>query len=63
MLHKNSKNQTPKLFKAIRRADKIIAVSQFTKQELINKLNVPENKIHIIYHGVDTKLFKPSQSK
>lgn len=33
------------------RADKIIAISQATKDEIIDILNIPEEKIEIIYHG------------
>ncbi len=32
-------------------ADKIIAVSENTKKDLIEVLNVPEKKIQVIYHG------------
>ncbi len=37
--------------RAVDRADKIICVSETTKIDLINLFNVPENKIHVIYHG------------
>lgn len=37
----------------VERADKIIAISKTTKNDLIKFLNVPENKIEIIYHGID----------
>ena len=44
---------------ALRRADKIIAVSKFTKNELIKFLGIEEEKIGVIYHGVDHKVYKP----
>jgi len=44
---------------ALRRADKIIAVSKFTKNELIKFLGIEEEKIEVIYHGVDHKVYKP----
>lgn len=34
------------------RADKIIAVSESTKQDIIRFLNVPDAKIEVIHHGV-----------
>lgn len=34
-------------------ASRIIAVSEFTKQELLSVYNVPENKITVIHEGVD----------
>ncbi len=32
-------------------ASAIIAVSNSTKQDIVNILNIPEEKIHVIYHG------------
>lgn len=39
---------------AIRRAKKIIAVSKFTKQDLLQQFKVAENKVEVIYEGVAT---------
>lgn len=39
---------------AIRRAKKIIAVSEFTKQDLLEQFKVPEKKVTVIYEGVAT---------
>lgn len=47
---------------AARKADKIISVSQFTKKEMISKLNVPEEKIITIYYGLN-QLFKPIENE
>jgi glycosyltransferase involved in cell wall biosynthesis len=44
----------------LKRARKIIAVSHFTKWELINYYQVPENKIRVIHNGVDVNKFKPA---
>ncbi|GAH38169.1 unnamed protein product, partial [marine sediment metagenome] len=41
----------------INRADKIIAVSNYTKKELILVYNVPEAKIEVIYNGMEQKSF------
>jgi len=49
--------------KMLERADKIIAVSQFTKRELLEYYKVPESKIRVIYNGVDTRKFQPAKDK
>lgn len=36
----------------VAKADKIIAISHSTKRDLIELLNVPEEKIELIYHGI-----------
>ena len=43
--------------KSVHNADKIIAVSHKVKSDLINRFNIDESKIHVIYHGVEP-LFK-----
>ncbi len=35
----------------LRRADAIIAVSENTKKDILRLYNIPEEKIHVIYHG------------
>jgi glycosyltransferase involved in cell wall biosynthesis len=45
--------------KAIKRADKIIAVSEFAKREVIEKTGIDSEKVLTIYLGVDHSLFKP----
>lgn len=46
-------------YKNLKRADTIVSISNFTKMELINLLGIEEDKIRIIYLGVDHDLFKP----
>ena len=54
---------------AISLADYSVAYTEYGKQEIIkadNFLDVPtkiENKLRVIYHGVDTQLFKPLDEK
>lgn len=43
------------LKQAVRYSDKIITVSEFTKKEIIKQFNVKEDKIKVIYNGVDNK--------
>ncbi len=45
--------------KLLRRADKIIAVSEYTKQDIIHELGVPEERVEVIYQGVDHTRFYP----
>lgn len=46
------------LKESCKRADRIITVSEFTKQELMKYLHVPEEKIRVMYNGVDLKLYR-----
>ncbi|WP_350299564.1 glycosyltransferase family 4 protein [Peribacillus frigoritolerans] len=47
-----------------KKADKIICVSKFTKNELMKKVNVKStSKIEVIYNGVDSEWFKQSRKK
>ncbi len=45
----------------IKQASHIIAISQSTKSDLVKYLNIPENKISVIYNGVDHNIFKPCE--
>lgn len=51
-----------KFKKAANTADKIIAISEQTKRDIIQYLKVPENKIEVIYQGCH-KAFKEQQSE
>lgn len=44
----------------IPRADHIVAVSQQTKIDLMRLFNVPEEKISVVYHGVDEAPYVPT---
>ncbi len=50
------------LKRAVRKAKKIITVSQFSKKEVIDYYKIPENKISVIYNGVSSK-FSPLENK
>lgn len=47
------------LKKSINRADLIITVSEFSKQEILSFFPECEGKIEIVYNGVDLDIFKP----
>ncbi|MDT8445530.1 MAG: glycosyltransferase [bacterium] len=42
----------------LRKADFVITVSEFSKAEIIKYFNIPEDKIRVIYNGVDP-IFRP----
>ncbi|MCW5896050.1 MAG: glycosyltransferase family 4 protein [Bacteroidetes bacterium] len=42
---------------AAKKASHIITISEFSKQEIISRLNVPPEKVTVIHCGVDTKMF------
>ncbi len=44
------------------RADQVIAVSQFTAQQVVDLLGVPSERVTAIHHGVDP-IAKPSQQR
>lgn len=51
------------LEQSCRRADAIITVSEFSKQELMKYLHIPEEKIYVMYNGVDFELYRPDYSE
>lgn len=51
------------LKRSCKRADMIITVSEFSKSEIIKYLGIPEEKIRVMYPGVDLDLFKTEYSK
>ena len=44
----------------IRRCRAVIAISEFTKHEVMSALGVPQERIHVVYHGIDGALFRPT---
>ena len=49
--------------KLMTRSDALIAVSKYTINELTNLYGINQNKIHVIYNGVDVERFKPRPNK
>lgn len=43
----------------LRRADALIAISEYTKQTLIEALSLPAERIHVVYPAVDHRRFRP----
>lgn len=49
--------------KMLERSNKIIAVSDFTRRELLQYYKVKEGKIRVIHNGVDVNKFQPASDK
>ena len=49
--------------RGIKRASHIIAVSKHTKNDLIQYLKIPDDRISVIYNGIDHSIFKPYNIK
>jgi glycosyltransferase involved in cell wall biosynthesis len=47
----------------LERSNRIIAVSDFTRRELLQYYKIRENKIRVIHNGVDVEKFKPATDK
>lgn len=45
-----------------RRFDRVIAISEATKRDLVELLGVPEERIRVVYNGVDHDQFTPIES-
>lgn len=50
-------------YSGIKKAVRVIAVSHHTKKDLVKYLNIPEEKIAVIYEGVDHNIFKPTEGR
>lgn len=69
-LRENIKNKPQSIFSipdvcvalwanGLKRADRIIADSNYTKQDLVSHLGIDENSIDVVYLGVDQQLYRP----
>ena len=47
-------------YRGIKKATRIIAVSQATKDDLVKHLGIAEERISVVYEGIDHQLFKPT---
>ncbi|MFH1978683.1 MAG: glycosyltransferase family 1 protein [Candidatus Aenigmatarchaeota archaeon] len=52
-----------KCFKSIKKADAIFVLSDYSKRELLKYTDVPKDKIHVVYIGVDFDHFYPLPKK
>ena len=47
----------------VKKAKKLIAVSEGLKRELMEEYNIPKNKVCVIQNGVDLEKFKPNEEE
>ena len=50
-------------YKGVKKATRVIAVSQTTKDDLVQHLGIPEERISVVYEGIDHSLFKPTSRR
>jgi len=53
----NRQGYLHELTESLKRADAVIAVSTSTKNDLVELLNYPEEKVHVIHEGVEAHFF------
>jgi glycosyltransferase involved in cell wall biosynthesis len=46
----------------VRRADRFVAVSRFTADDLMRRARVPASRIEVVYHGIDPEFTAPVDS-
>ncbi len=56
---KNKRLLTKHLPESCKKAEKIMTISEFSKREIMECLNVPEEKICVAYCGVNRKVYSP----
>ncbi|MCK5510635.1 glycosyltransferase family 4 protein [Candidatus Parcubacteria bacterium] len=62
-LRRNLWHKMINIKKTLQKYDKIVAVSENTKKDLIELFDVPENKIQVIYSGIERDLRKISEQE
>lgn len=50
-------------YEGMMNADKVIAVSYYTKKLLIDKYQIPENKIEVVHNGMNESLTRPDPGR
>jgi glycosyltransferase involved in cell wall biosynthesis len=50
-------------YRGVKKATKVVADSQVTKRDLVQHLGVPEERISVVYAGIDHRLFKPTSRR
>ena len=50
-------------YRGIKKAARVIAVSQTTKLDLVEHLGIPGERISVVYEGIDHRLFKPTSRR
>lgn len=50
-------------YRGIKKAARVIAISETTKRDLIQHLGIPEEDISVVYLGIDHKVFSPVERR
>jgi len=53
----------PNLTKTLKLADKVVAISHYTKRQIVREFGIDSQKIKAIYCGIDPDKFKPEEIK
>jgi glycosyltransferase involved in cell wall biosynthesis len=61
--HLNDRGYRQELPRALAQADAVIAVSEKTREDLVDHLNTPAERIRVIHHGVADRFFVPAASQ
>ncbi|MGV8130096.1 MAG: glycosyltransferase family 4 protein [Methanolinea sp.] len=61
--YKNRSRYWKKNIDGLRNADRIITISEFSKNEIIKNVGVPGDRIDVIYCGVDRTVFYPKRDR
>lgn len=59
----NHGNYWKNIMKGLKRSDRIITISEFSKQEIIRELKYPEERIDIVSVAVDHDVYRPNRDK
>jgi len=54
-----TKTQWALVPKALKKADRIIAISEFTRREIMRIIGTEEDKIDVVHHGIDHSKYHP----
>jgi glycosyltransferase involved in cell wall biosynthesis len=57
--HRMDRTMDALAMRGLKRADRLIAISQYTKQTLVETLAFPKERIDVVYNGVDPDRFRP----
>ena len=50
-------------YRGVKKATKVVVASQVTKRDLVQRLGIPEERISVVYEGIDHQLFKPTSRR
>ncbi len=63
VFYQNRSRHWNRNIEGLRKADRIITISEFSKQEIIRNVGIPADRIDVIYCGVDRNVFYPHRDR